>query len=621
MCLFVYGEVFFLNNKIPQLRKKAMSLPLLPGVYIMKDSKDGIIYIGKAKKLKNRVSQYFGSQNRHAVKVRKMVENVDHFDYIVTDSEFEALVLECSLIKQHMPKYNILLKDDKGYSYIRISGDKYKKIEAVLQKNDDGAQYIGPYTSSYAVKQSVDTANKIFKLYQCNKRFPEDIRKSRPCLNYYISQCCGVCTGKVPQREYSESFDQAFRFLKGDTDSVIKELTEKMNEASENLEFENAAKYRDKINAVKGIKDKQKVVYKNVEEQDVFASAEYDDTVCLVVLRFNGGRLYDSEHFFFENGDDSPQSRRADYITSYYSIRNNIPKRVTVDGDLDDKELLEQWLTEKKGKKVTIFIPERGEQLQLVNMCRENAKDKLALYKNKNRKAMAELEELKTLLNLKNTPDYIESYDISHTAGADSVGGMVVFKDGKPYKRAYKRFTVKGFQNDDYGSMNEVLTRRFNEYEKNKDTGEGFGRLPDLILLDGGIGQVNAVADVISRFRLDVPVFGMVKDGKHRTRAIASNGGEIAINSKRSVFTLVSEIQNEVHRFSVEYHRKKHSKSSLSMSLTKIQGIGDKKAKALLKHFKTIGAVKAATKEELLEVSGITEKLADNIIAYYREDD
>lgn len=609
-----------MNEKMPVLRKKAMSLPLLPGVYIMKDSKDEIIYIGKAKKLKNRVSQYFGSQNHHAVKVRKMVENVDHFDYIVTDSEFEALVLECSLIKQNMPKYNILLKDDKGYSYIRISGEKYKKIEAVLQKLDDGAEYIGPYTSSYAVKQSVDTANKIFKLYQCNKVFPRDIKKTRPCLNFYISQCCGVCTGKVSEKEYNENFDQALRFLKGETDSVLHELSEKMNKASENLEFEKAAKYRDKINSIKRIKDKQKVVYKNVEEQDVFATAEYNDTVCLVVLRFNDGRLFDSEHFFFESGGESPQTRRAEYITSYYSMRNNIPKRVTLDGEIDGKELLEQWLSDKKGKKVTVFVPERGEQAQLVNMCRENANDKLALHKNKNRKTIAELEELKSLLNLKNTPNYIESYDISHTAGSDSVGGMIVFKEGKPYKNAYKRFAVKEYQNDDYGSMNEVLTRRFIEYEKNRDSDEGFGRLPDLILLDGGIGQVNAVSDVFREFNIDVPVFGMVKDGKHRTRAIASNGGEIAINSKRAVFTLISEIQNEVHRFSIAYHHKKHTSSNLSMSLTKIDGIGEKKAKELLKHFRTIKAVKSASKDELMKVSGISETVAENIIRFYKEE-
>lgn len=609
-----------MNEKIPALRKKAMSLPLLPGVYIMKDSKEEIIYIGKAKKLKNRVSQYFGSQNHHAVKVRKMVENVDHFDYIVTDSEFEALVLECSLIKQHMPKYNILLKDDKGYSYIRVSGGKFKRIEAVLQKLDDGAEYIGPYTSSYAVKQSVDTANKIFKLYQCNKSFPKDIRKTRPCLNFYISQCCGVCTGKVSEKEYNENFEQALRFLKGETESVLRELTQKMNEASENLEFENAAKYRDKINSINRIKDKQKVVYKNVEQQDVFATAEYNETVCLVVLRFNDGRLFDSEHFFFENDGEDSASRRADYITSYYSMRNNIPKRVTVDGDVNDKELLEQWLSDKKGKKVSIFIPERGEQAQLVNMCKENANDKLALYKNKNRRTITELEELKTLLNLKKTPDYIESYDISHTAGSDSVGGMIVFKDGKPYKNAYKRFAVKGYQNDDYGSMNEVLTRRFIEYERHKDTGEGFGRLPDLILLDGGIGQVNAVLSVFRELNIDVPVFGMVKDGKHRTRAIASNGGEIAINSKRAVFTLISEIQNEVHRFSIAYHHKKHTNTNLSMSLTQIDGIGEKKAKELLKHFRTITAIKSASKEELIKVNGISEALADNIISFYKEE-
>ena len=609
-----------MNEKMPELRKKAMSLPMLPGVYIMKDSNDEIIYIGKAKKLKNRVSQYFGSQNHHSVKVRKMVENVDHFDYIVMDSEFEALVLECSLIKQHMPKYNILLKDDKGYSYIRVSGDKYKKIDAVLQKYDDGAQYIGPYTSSFAVKQSVDTANKIFKLYQCNKSFPKDIKKTRPCLNYYISQCCGVCTGKVSQEEYSENFEQALRFLKGETDLILKELTKKMNTASENLEFENAAKYRDKINAVNRIKDKQKVVYKNVEEQDVFATAEYDETICLVVFRFNDGRLYDSEHFFFENDGETDESRRATYITSYYSMRSAVPKRVTVDGAVEDKELVEEWLSQKKGKKVKIFIPERGEQSELVNMCRENAKDKLALYKNKSRKAITELEELKTLLNLKNTPDYIESYDISHTAGADSVGGMIVFKYGKPYKKAYKRFAIKGFQNDDYGSMNEVLMRRFKEYEKNKETGEGFGKLPDLILLDGGVGQVNAVLDVLRDFKLDIPVFGMVKDGKHRTRAIASNGGEIAINSKRAVFTLISEIQNEVHRFSIAYHHKKHTNKNLSMSLTQIEGIGQKKAKELLKHFRTLKAIKDASKEELLKVNGISEALADNIIEFYKKE-
>lgn len=611
-----------MNKKMPELRKKAMSLPLLPGVYIMKNAQDEIIYIGKAKILKNRVSQYFGSQNRHAVKVLKMVENVDHFDYIVCDSEFEALVLECSLIKQNMPKYNILLKDDKGYSYIRISGGKYKKINAVLQKYDDGAEYLGPYTSSYAVKQSVDTANKIFKLCQCNKVFPRDFRKSRPCLNYYIDQCCGVCRGNISEKEYNENFNDALRFLKGDVTSVVNELTKKMNDASENLEFENAAKFRDKINAIKKMTDKQKVIYKNVEEQDVFATAENDETVCLAVLRFAEGRLFDSEHFFFDSTEESAEQQRFNYITSFYGMRNNIPKRVTLDGDVADKELLEQWLSDKRGKKCTVFIPKKGEQAEVVKMCYENAAEKLALYKGKSGRTVAVLEELKNLLGLKNSPDYIESYDISHTAGADSVAGMIVFKDGKPYKRAYKRFKIKSFQgNDDYNSMNEVLTRRFSEYEKNKDSGEGFGKLPDLILLDGGQGQVNAVLPVLEQFGLQVPVFGMVKDDKHRTRAIAANGGEIAINSKRQVFTLVSDIQNEVHRFSVDYHHKKHQKSSLSLTLTQIEGVGNAKAKSLLKYFKTMKAIKSASVPELCEADGISEKIALNIYKFYHQEE
>lgn len=606
---------------MPQLRKKAMSLPLLPGVYIMKNSKDEIIYIGKAKMLKNRVSQYFGSQNRHAVKVLKMVENVDHFDYIVCDSEFEALVLECSLIKQHMPKYNILLKDDKGYSYIRISKGEYRTISSVLQKNDDDADYIGPYTSSYAVKQSVDTANKIFRLPQCTKVFPRDFRKSRPCLNFYINQCCGLCTGKISKAEYNENFNEALSFLKGDISSIIRELSEKMSLASENLQFEKAAKYRDKINAIKKMQDKQKVIYKNIDEQDVFSTAVLDETVCLVVLRFANGKLFDSEHFFFENSqNETPEQQRFNYITSYYNMRSNIPKRVTVDGVVADVDLLEKWLYEKKGNRVTVFVPARGEQVEVVKMCYENAAEKLALYKGKSGKTVAVLQELQELLGLSKTPDYIESYDISHTAGADTVAGMIVFLDGKPYKRAYRRFSIKGNPgNDDYASMNEVLFRRFSEYEKLKDTNEGFGRLPDLILLDGGQGQVNAVLPVIKQFGLDVPVYGMVKDDKHRTRAIAANGGEIAINSKRQVFTLLSDIQNEVHRFSIDYHHKKHTKSNLSLSLTEIDGIGQAKAKILLKSFKTIKAIKSASVEELSNIKGISKMNAQNIFDYYNK--
>ena len=610
-----------MNPKMKILRKKAMSLPLLPGVYIMKNADGEIIYIGKAKALKNRVSQYFGSQNRHPIKVRKMVENVDRFDYIVTGSEFEALVLECSLIKQHSPKYNILLKDDKGYSYIRISEGEYRKISAVFNKKDDGSEYIGPYLSSYSVRQSVDAANKIFKLPQCNKVFPRDFGKSRPCLNYYISQCCGLCTGKIKKSDYDEAVDGAIAFLKGDSRDIIADLRVKMEKAAEELDFEQAAKLRDRINSIERIKEKQKVVYKSVEEQDVFATADIDGSVCLAVLRFSNGRLFDSEHFFFDDPGDK-EGMRSDFITSYYSMRDNIPKRVTVDGEVADRELLEQWLSEKKGKKVTVFVPARGEQLEIVNMCRKNAEEKLAIKKGRTGREIDVLDELKDLLGLKKTPEYIESYDISHTAGQDSVAGMIVFKGGKPYRKAYKRFSIKSFDgNDDYRAMNEVLTRRFSEYEKSKDSTEGFGKLPDLILLDGGVGQVHAVEPVLREFGLKIPLFGMVKDNRHRTRAISGDGGEIAINSKRQVFTLVSEIQNEVHRFSVAYHHQKHAKRGLSLSLTEIEGVGEKRASALLKYFKTMTAIKNAEVDELSKAPGITSAVAQNIYDYYRTKD
>ena len=610
-----------MNPKMKILRKKAMSLPLLPGVYIMKNADGEIIYIGKAKALKNRVSQYFGSQNRHPIKVRKMVENVDRFDYIVTGSEFEALVLECSLIKQHSPKYNILLKDDKGYSYIRISEGEYRKISAVFNKKDDGSEYIGPYLSSYSVRQSVDAANKIFKLPQCNKVFPRDFGQSRPGLNYYISQCCGLCTGKIKKSDYDEAVDGAIAFLKGDSRDIIADLRVKMEKAAEELDFEQAAKLRDRINSIERIKEKQKVVYKSVEEQDVFATADIDGSVCLAVLRFSNGRLFDSEHFFFDDPGDK-EGMRSDFITSYYSMRDNIPKRVTVDGEVADRELLEQWLSEKKGKKVTVFVPARGEQLEIVNMCRKNAEEKLAIKKGRTGREIAVLDELKDLLGLKKTPEYIESYDISHTAGQDSVAGMIVFKGGKPYRKAYKRFSIKSFDgNDDYRAMNEVLTRRFSEYEKSKDSTEGFGKLPDLILLDGGVGQVHAVEPVLREFGLKIPLFGMVKDNRHRTRAISGDGGEIAINSKRQVFTLVSEIQNEVHRFSVAYHHQKHAKRGLSLSLTEIEGVGEKRASALLKYFKTMTAIKNAEVDELSKAPGITSAVAQNIYDYYRTKD
>ena len=612
-----------MNEKLHILREKAMNLPMSSGVYIMKNKQGKIIYIGKAKKLKNRVSQYFGSQNKHAVKVRKMVENVNDFDYILTDSEFEALVLEASLIKQNQPKYNILLKDDKGYSYIKVTKGDYPKISAVLQKDDENAEYIGPFTSSYAVKQSVDEANKIFRLPQCNKSFPNDFRKGRPCLNYHINRCMGVCTGKISKAEYDEAVNGALDFLNGDISKIIRELKEKMNTCAENLDFENAGKYRDRIRAIENMQTKQKVVTDSDESKDVFAVATNENDICIMVLRYANGRLSDSEHFFFD-AEKMVENVRCNFLIQYYGMNRAVPQKILVDEDFEDIELVAQHLTNVRGKKCSITVPKRSDGLKLVNMCRENAFEKLAQRKGKKGVEIKVLEDLRQLLGMAQIPEYIESYDISHTGGEDNVAGMVVFKNGKPLKRAYRTFNIKSFAGqDDYGSMREVLERRFNEYllHKNENAEEGFGKMPDLILLDGGKGQVSAVKEVLDKMNIDVALFGMVKDSKHKTRAITGDGGEIAINSSRSVFTLVSEIQEEVHRFSVGFHHKKHTKRGLELSLTKIDGIGEKKAQELLKIFKTTKAIKDATVTDLMQVKGINKELAEKIYEFYNSEE
>ena len=596
-----------------------MALPLQPGVYIMKNSDKKIIYIGKAKKLKNRVSSYFGSHSNHSLKVIKMVENVDDFDYILCDSEFEALVLECSLIKQHQPKYNILLKDDKGYNYIKITKEQFPRIRECKQMLDDNATYIGPYTSTFSVKQAVEETLKIFKLPRCNKSFPRDYAKSRPCLNGFMGICCAPCAGRIKQKEFADNVQDAVSFLKGGSAKAVREMEEQMLELSENLKFEEAAKLRDRIKAIKNLDEKQKVVSINVPEEDVFALVNSNKKACFEVIRFEHGKLTDTEFWLIDAVDDLPQSR-FELIERYYSMRSRIPSRIAVDGEIADEDLLRKFLESRRGKKVEFIHPQKGEHLSIVNMCISNANEHLAQQQGRLGRELATLEELRNLLGLKKIPEYIESYDISHTFGADNVAGMVVFHNGRPMKSAYKRFAVKGFEGqNDVGSMQEVLTRRFNHYY-NDDENSSFKILPDLILLDGGEPQVNAVLPVINSMGLNVPVFGMVKDSKHRTRAIALSGGEIEINSHRKVFTLVSSIQEEVHRFAVSYHHNKHKKSTLSTSLTKIDGIGDAKAKALLKHFRTVSAIKTASSEELAEVQGISEGNAKKIYDFYHGD-
>lgn len=606
------------NPKLSQLREKSMKLPLTPGVYIMKNKSGKIIYIGKAKALKNRVSQYFGSPTGHSIKVRKMVENVDDFDYILTDSEFEALVLECSLIKQNMPKYNILLKDSKGYSYIKITKGPWGNISACFRKDDDEADYLGPYTGNFSVTNAVDEAKEIFRLPTCSKVFPRDIGKSRPCLNFFISRCCAPCARKVTQQEYSENLNQAIDFIKGGSKQAVSKLNEQMNEAAEKLDFEKAAKLRDKIRAIERIGKKQKVVSSEAKNQDIFALAQSSSSACLAVLNFRQGLLCSTDHFIFEFSESLADTRHQ-LILSYYSMNRDIPPKIVVDGEVSDSDILVRYLEEKVSRKVELTIPQRGETARLMEMCLNNASQKLGEYLGQKGAETAALDELAKVLGLAKAPEYIESYDISHTAGADNVAGMIVFKNARPFKSAYKRFAIKGFDGqDDYGSMQEVISRRLNRYMEEKDTDSTFGILPDLILLDGGQGQVNAVLPIIEAFGLDIPVFGMVKDNKHRTRAIASGGREIAINEGRRVFTLVSTIQEEVHRFAITYHKQKHTKNSVSTTLTQIDGIGEKKAAILLKNFKTLKKIKKASIEELFEVKGISKKDAENIYSHFQ---
>lgn len=601
-----------------ELRKKAMALPLQPGVYIMKNKDKKIIYIGKAKKLKNRVSSYFGSHAGHSLKVIRMVENVDDFDYILVDTEFEALVLECSLIKQHMPKYNILLKDDKGYNYIKITKGDFPRISECKRIDDDGAEYIGPYISGFSVKQAVEETLKIFKLPRCSKSFPRDYGKSRPCLNGFMGICCSPCAGKITQQEYAKTVADAVAFLKGGSKASVRDMTVKMNELSEEMKFEEAAKLRDRIRAIKNLEERQKVVSINVPEEDVFAIVNGKKKACFEVLRFKNGKLSDTEFWLIDSQDDL-KNARLELIERYYSMRSDIPSRIAVDGEIEDEELFREFLETQRGKKVEFIHPQKGEHLSILNMCIKNANEHLAQNEGRLGREFAALEELASLLGLPKPPEYIESYDISHTFGADNVAGMVVFHNGRPMKSAYKRFAVKGFDGqNDVGSMNEVLTRRFNHYYNDED-GSTFKILPDLILLDGGQPQVNAVLPVISKMNLSVPVFGMVKDNKHRTRAIAFGGGEIEINSHRAAFTLVSNIQEEVHRFAVSYHHKKHTKSTFSSGLMQIEGIGEKKAKALLKYFKTISSIKEQSEQSLSECPSISKKDARNIYDFYHK--
>lgn len=607
-----------LEQSIARLKKKALNLPQEPGVYLMKDKNDKIIYVGKAKALKNRVNSYFTAVQSHETKVYKMIMNVEDFDYILTDSEFEALVLECSLIKQYNPKYNILLKDDKGYHYIKVTDDEYRRIKCVKQKLNDNALYIGPYTGMFTLKESVDEALKIFKLPTCNLKLGNTKLRNRPCLNHYIDRCNAPCQGKISLREYNEAVDSAVEFLKGGSRKAISDLTEKMHRYSENLEFEKAAVVRDRISAIKDLQKKQNIISTTIKRQDIIAFVRGEKQSCVEVLRFLDFKLSDKEEFFLNEMENAP-SIRGEFIKRYYYMRADIPPHICVDGEVEDRNTIEQWLSDRAKRQVRIFVPQRGKQLRLIQMCKKNAYEALAQRQGKiSGKGTALLDELAGLLNLPKPPAYIEAYDISNLQGDQNVAGMVVFENAKPKKSAYKRFGIKTVSGqDDYASMQEVLTRRFREYRDPNNRDDGFSKLPDLILLDGGKGHVNAVKQVLEREDIDVPVFGMVKDSRHRTRAIARDGGEISIKSNRAVFNLITNIQDETHRFAISYHRSKRKKSALGSTLRTIDGIGEKKAKILLKHFKTMKNISEASEEEIGELKGISASNAKEIFMFF----
>lgn len=601
-----------MNVRLPFLREKTAKLTTSPGVYIMKNKSGEIIYIGKAKNLKNRVTSYFREGADHTPKVASMVSNVYDYNFIVTDSEYEALVLECSLIKQHQPKYNILLKDDKGYSYIRISDEAYPRITAEKNKEKPG-KYLGPYMSGNVPRETISEVNRVFRLPTCNKKFPEDFRKGRPCLNYHINLCSGVCQGKISRMEYSETIEQAIEYIKGGSEESAKRMQKEMEDAAERLDFERAAVLRDRINAIRKAGETQKIFDSDVEEADVIASADNSGSQCVSILIYRSRRLFDKQTFFFSEEEYDGSALLQSFIEQYYHGRHDVPKNIYVDSVIPDSEMLEKWLTSLAGTRVYIHMPQRGTLVRFVELSKNNAAEELALRAGRTAKEVKALETLGSVLGLKSAPLYIEAYDISNLSSSSIVAGMIVFENGRPLKKAYKRFSFPEKSSpDDYACMQETLRRRLTHLIE-QDGDEWFKRKPDLILLDGGTGHVNAVRPVLKSMNLDIPLFGMVKDNKHRTRAIAAEGGEIAISKHMDAFNLITQIQDEVHRFSISYMRTRHKKASYELELTSIRGIGVKKAQKLLLYYKTKENMKRADAAELAKIAGVNLEIGKEL--------
>lgn len=581
----------------PELKEKALTLPYAPGVYIMRDKTDKVIYVGKAKKLKNRVSQYFQETASHSPKTRIMVSHIHHFDVIVAASEFEALVLECSLIKRYLPKYNILLKDDKGYPYLRLNMKEiYPRITMVSKIADDGAEYFGPYGSRGVTHDVMEAIRITLKLPGCSKQFPRDIGKERPCLNYHMNQCSGWCQANKPCSEYRETMEQARQLLLGNYKSVAEGIRTQMLAAAENLEFELAASLRDRLNAVEHLGQKQLVTALSLADTDVIGYGETETKACFAVLHFSGGNLLDKDYEIFQKPDDK-QEAVSSLMKQYYLSRGLAPKLVLLPFELEDGELFSQLMEEQFDRKSKLRIPQRGDNVRLVELACKNASEEAERVTGKEERISAVMSLLGKMLAME-PPGRIESFDISNISGTDIVASMVVFQDGKPKKSDYKRFKLEGLKDqDDYASMHQVVKRRFAHY---KEGDKGFAEAPDLLLIDGGTAHACKAVEALQELGLSFPVFGMVKDDRHRTRALVTpEGREIRIDNNQSVFSLIGTIQEETHRFAITYHRQLRSKRLRYSELDSIPGIGPKRKQELLKQFKSLTAIAQATLPEL----------------------
>lgn len=603
-----------------QLKERVRKLPLSPGVYLHKDKSGNVIYVGKAKALKNRVSNYFQAEERLNPKTRQLVSKIDDFDIIVTETEFEALVLENSMIKKYKPKYNILLKDDKGYPYVRLNVNAdYPAFSVVSKPGHDGARYFGPYPGRVAARRAIDTISETLHLKTCSRVFPRDIGKDRPCLNLHLGRCCAPCTGKVSPEEYRGLIAQGVSLFEGNAKALERELTEKMQAASEELQFERAAMLRDRLRAVQKLGSRQHVVAGAFAELDVIAFVQGQTRACVCVLHYGGGALQDKEYTLFHLTESDPGEVLSAFIKQYYAQRGAVPKVVLLSHEIEEQEAVSDYLSSISERKVELATPQRGERRVLTRLAEKNASEEIERREQQSERRHKSLELLQNVTGMIALPLRLEAYDISNFAGQDTVGSMVVFVEGQPKKSDYRKFKIACAANgqDDYASMREMLTRRVQRYA---DGDEKFTPLPNAFLIDGGLGHVRICKEVLDAFGLDTPCFGMVKDDKHRTRAlIAPDGREFGISATPALFALIGRMQEEVHRFAIEYNRKLGGKKVRGSTLDKIPGVGDKRRGELLKYFKSVDVVKNATEQELARI--VPRNTAKAVFDYFHEEE